>query len=66
MSDSDEEIEWWQNRLHKVTVLNYKNMTRSLHYVSTEVRDFPTYDGLGELDTFLDRFEREMMEKQCF
>ena len=47
-------------------MLNYKNMTRSLHYVSTEVRDFPTYDGLGELDTFLDRFEREMMEKQCF
>ena len=41
-------------------------MTRSLRYKSTEVRDLPTYDGLSELDTFLNKFEREVLEKQRF
>jgi len=66
MSDLDEEIEQWQNQSHKVTMLNCNMMTRSLRCVSTEVIDFPTYDGLGEVDAFLDRFEREVPEKQHF
>jgi hypothetical protein len=41
-------------------------MTRSLRCVSSEVRNLPTYDGLNEVDTFLDAFEREVPEKQCF
>lgn len=41
-------------------------MTRSLRFLSKEVRDLATYDGLGELDGFLDRFEREVSEKQRF
>lgn len=41
-------------------------MTRSLHCILTEVRDLPTYDGLSEVDTFLDKFEREVPEKQHF
>jgi len=41
-------------------------MTLSLHYVSTKVRDLPTYDGLNEVDTILDAFEREVLEKQHF
>ena len=55
-SNSDEETERWQNRLHEVTTLNCNMMTRSLHCVSTEVRDLPTYDGLSEVDTFLNKF----------
>jgi len=42
--DSDEETKQSQNRLHEVTTLNYNMMTRSLHCVSTEVRDLPTYN----------------------
>ena len=56
-SDSDEEIERWQNQSHEVTTLNYNMMTRFLRCVSTEVRDLPTYDGLSEVDTFLDDFK---------
>lgn len=41
-------------------------MTRSLHCVLLEVRNFPTYDGLNYVDVFLDAFEREVLEKQCF
>jgi len=65
-SDSDEEIEPWQNQLHEVTTLNCNMMTRSLHCVSSEVRNMPIYDGLNEVDIFLDAFEREVLEKQCF
>jgi len=64
--DSDEETERWHNFLHEVTMLNSNMMTRSLCCVSIEVRDLPTYDGLSEVDTFLNKFEREVLEKQCF
>lgn len=41
-------------------------MTRFLHCVSIEARDLPMYDGLREVDAFLERFKREVSEKQCF
>lgn len=65
-SDFDEEIERWENRLHKVTTLNCDMMTWSLRYVSLEERNIPTYDGMNEVDTILDIFEREVSQKQCF
>ena len=46
--------------------MNCNMMTRSLFCMSTELRDLPTYDGLGEVDSFFDRFEREVLEKKCF
>lgn len=39
-------------------------MTKSLQYVVTKVRDLPTYDGLSEVDDFLNRFERELSKQQ--
>lgn len=65
-SDSDEETKWWKNRLHEVTTLNCNMMTRSLRCVLIKVRDLPTYDGLSEVDTFLNKFKREVLKKQCF
>ena len=62
-SDSDEELEHWQNRLHEVTTLGYNMMTQSLHCVPSEVWNLPTYDGLNDVDVFLDAFEREVLEK---
>lgn len=64
--DSDEEIERWQNQLHKVTTLNCNMMTRSLHCVAIEVRDLPMYDGLSGVDDFLNKFEREVPEQRRF
>ena len=64
--DSNEELECWQNRLHEVTTLRCNMMTWSLHCVSSEVRNLPTYDGLNDVDMFLDAFAREVPEKQCF
>jgi len=62
----DKEIEGWQNQLHEVTMLNFNMMKRSLRCISMEVRDFPTYDGLSEVDDFLNKFERELLKQQCF
>ena len=52
--DSDEEVEQWQNWLYEVTTLNCNIMTWLLRCVSLEERNLPTYDGLNEVDTFLD------------
>jgi len=41
-------------------------LTQSLHYLSLEVRNIPSYDGLNDADVFLDAFEREVPEKQFF
>lgn len=35
-------------------------------FVSSEVRNLPTYDGLNDLDIFLDAFERGVPKKQRF
>ena len=62
-SDEDEEVEHWQNQLHKVTTLNCNMMIRSLHYMTTEARELPTYDGVTSVDEFLDKFESAVPEQ---
>lgn len=47
-------------------MLNCNVMIRSLNCVLIEVRDLPTYDGLNKVDTFLDKFEREVPENKYF
>lgn len=51
-SDSDEEIERWQNRLHKVMTLNCNMIVRSLRCVTTEARELSTYDGWKKIQCF--------------
>lgn len=41
-------------------------MTKSLCFVSSEVRNLPYYDGLTDADHFLDEFEIEVLEKHYF
>ncbi len=65
-SNSDEELEYWQNRLHEVSMLCCNMMTKSLCCVSSKVRILPYYDGLIDVDEFLDAFEREVTEKHRF
>lgn len=65
-SDLDEEIERWQNQLHKVTMLNCNMMARSLHYVTKKARELTKYDGLIIVDAFLNKFESTVLEQQLF
>lgn len=41
-------------------------MTQSMHCVSSKVINLPTYDGLNDVDVFLNAFEKEVPEKQRF
>ena len=41
-------------------------MTKSLHCVSLDVSNLPYYDGLTDVDHFLDAFEREVPENNFF
>lgn len=65
-ADFDEEIEQWQNWLHEVTTLDCNMMIRSLCCVTTNVCDLPMYDGLTAVDDFLNKYEKEVPEHQCF
>lgn len=65
-SDSDEELEHWQNTMHEVSTFRCNMMTKPLRCVSTEVRKLPNYDGLTDLDLFLDEFEREVPQEHHF
>jgi len=56
--DSDEELEHWKNRLHEISTLCCNMMTKLLHCVSSNIRNLPYYDGLTDVDKFLDGFER--------
>jgi len=65
-NNSDEELEHWQNRLHEVSMLRCNMMTKSLCCVSSKVRNLPYYDGLTDIDKFLDKFECEDPEDHRF
>lgn len=65
-SDSNEELKHWQNRLHEVSTLCCNMMVKSLQWVSTKVRKNFHYDGLNNVNIFLDEFEREVPEEHRF
>lgn len=66
ISDSDEELEHSHNHLHEFSTLRCNMMTKALGCVSSEVRKLPYYDGLTDVDVFLDEFEREVPENHHF
>lgn len=44
-------------------MLHCNMMTKSLRCVTSEVRFFPYYDGMTNIDKFMDAFEREVPKK---
>lgn len=41
-------------------------LTKSLHCISMEVKNLSHYDGLDDVNLFLDKFEREVPEEHQF
>lgn len=62
-SNSDEEVEHWQNQLHEVTTLNCNMIIRSLRCMMREARELPTYDVVATVDELLDKFESVVLEQ---
>jgi hypothetical protein len=55
--DSEEGLEHWQHKLHKVLTIRCTRITHSLRWIRTEVRDTPRFDRLTEVSSFVKEFE---------
>ena len=56
-SNSEEELEYWKNRLHEVSTSRCARITKSVHCMISEVCNLPSYDVLGDVNTFLNDYE---------
>lgn len=65
-SDSDEELEHWQNQLHEISLLRCYMLTKSLQCISTEVWHLHYYDDLEDVNLILDKSERDVPKEQWF
>lgn len=54
---SEEELENWYNRLHEVSTKPYAIITKSVRYMISEVCNIPSYDGLGDVNNFINDYE---------
>jgi len=62
-SDSDQDLENWKNRLHELSMRHCAYMTKSLHWIETQVCEPPTFIGVKDLDTFLYDYYMKILEK---
>ena len=51
--DSGDALENWKNRLHEVSMRRCARITRYIRRVGVEASEFPTYEGLPTLASFL-------------
>ena len=63
-SDSGEALENWKNPLPEVSMRRCAKVTRFVRQAENELREFPTYEGLPNLATFLTEFESIVIESQ--
>jgi hypothetical protein len=64
VSDSEEGLEHWQQRMHEVSTRRCACITRSLHWIGTELCNPPRYDGLTDISMFVKTFELQVPEQQ--
>ena len=53
MSDSDDGLENWQNRLYELHGHRCAQLTKSLRHLSAQPRELPTYVGLTDPGEFI-------------
>jgi hypothetical protein len=64
VSDSEEGLEHWQQRMHEVSTRRCVCITRSLRWIGTELCNPPRYDGLTDISMFVKTFELQVPEQQ--
>ena len=62
--DSDVGLENWQNRLYEVSARRCAFMTKSLRWIGIKIKDIPLFDGLADVNKFLQQFEQEIPHEQ--
>ena len=56
MTDSDDGLENWQNRLYELHGHRCASITKSLRWLSLQTRDLPIFDGLTNPTDFIEQF----------
>jgi hypothetical protein len=64
VSDSEEGLEHWQQRMHEVSTRRCARITRSLHWIGTKLCDPPKYDGLTDISYFVKVLELQIPKQQ--
>jgi len=65
-SDSEEESEKCQNRLHEVSTRQCAIINKKFHCMISKVCNLPSYHVLGDVDNFLNEYEEQVPENQRF
>ena len=59
-SESEEGLENWQNRMHEILGRCCAHLTKSLRWIGTEVVQVPMFDGLFNIQEFLQEYEAQV------
>lgn len=60
ISDSNEELEDWENQLQEVSMMRYLRITRYFWYISSKVGELPCFDGSGSIKEFFRTFKAKV------
>ena len=60
MSDSEVGLENWQKRLHEVSGRRLARITRTLCWIRSEVSTLPVFDGLSDIQIFVQGYEAQL------
>ena len=64
MTDSDEGLENWQNRLYELHGHRCARITKSLRWVGSQTKIFPNFDGLTDREDFIVQFSEQVPDSQ--
>ena len=60
MTDSDEGLENWQNRLYELHGTRCARITKSIRWLGSQTKVLPTFDGLTDLEDFIVQFSKQV------
>ena len=60
ISDSEVGLENWQQRLHEVSGRRLARITKTLHWIRSEVSTLPIFDGLSDIQIFVHEYEAQL------
>jgi len=63
-SNSDTELENWQQRLHEVSIRKCTRIDCAIRWVGTKIREPPSFHGVNDLEELLTRYEDELLDNQ--
>ena len=64
MTDSDDGLENWQNRLYELHGHRCARITKSLRWLGSQTRPLPIFDGSTDPEEFIEQFLAQILDSQ--